>query len=53
MADRSAQPDPKADPSDAPSAPSGDSSMIRQEDASQAMVDHQPDYNAPVDHGTS
>ncbi|MCJ1427580.1 NADH:ubiquinone oxidoreductase 21kD subunit [Sticta canariensis] len=27
--------------------------MIRQEDASEGIVDHQPDYHAPVDHGTS
>ena len=52
-ADRSTEPDPKSEPSDAPAARPGESSMIRQEDSSQAMVDHRPDYHAPVDHGTS
>lgn len=27
--------------------------MIRQEDASEGLVEHQPDYGATVDHGTS
>ncbi|MCJ1339848.1 NADH:ubiquinone oxidoreductase 21kD subunit [Bachmanniomyces sp. S44760] len=43
----------KTDPSDPPAAASGDSSMISQQDASEATVDHNPDYHAPVDHGTS
>lgn len=52
-ADRSKQPDPKVDPLDPPAQQPGASSMISQEDASQAMVSHQPNYHAPVDHGTS
>ena len=51
--DPSLQPAPKADSSDAPSARAGDSSMIRQEDSAEAMVEHQPDFRAPTDHGTS
>jgi len=47
------EPAPKSDASESPAPAAGDSSMIRQEDASQAMADHQPDFNAPVDHGTS
>ena len=27
--------------------------MIRQEDAAEGLVEHQPDYGARVDHGTS
>ena len=27
--------------------------MIRQEDSKEGMIDHQPDFRAPVDHGTS
>ena len=53
VADRSIQPAPKSDSSDAPAAAAGGSSMIREEDSSGGMVDHQPDYHAPVDHGTS
>ncbi|KAL8709971.1 MAG: hypothetical protein Q9220_005422 [cf. Caloplaca sp. 1 TL-2023] len=40
-------------PSDSPAPRAGDSAMIRQEGAQEAMVDHQPDFHAPVDHGTS
>lgn len=50
---RSTESQPKSAPSDSPAAKSGDSSMIRQEDASEGIVHHQPDYHAPVDHGTS
>lgn len=50
--DPSMQPAP-SDSSEAPAPPAGDSSMIRQEDASEGTVKHQPDFNAPVDHGTS
>lgn len=52
-ADRSAQPAPKASPEDPPTARSSDSGMIRQEDPTEGLVDHQPDYHAPIDHGTS
>ncbi|MCJ1287733.1 NADH:ubiquinone oxidoreductase 21kD subunit [Xylographa opegraphella] len=52
-ADRSIEPAPKPDSSDPPSQESGDSSMISQQDASQAMASHQPDYNAPQDFFTS
>jgi len=52
-ADPSVQPPPKADSSEAPAAPAGDSSMIRQEDASEGTVRHQPNFNGPIDHGTS
>lgn len=34
-----------------PKAP--DTSMIRQEDASEGVADHQLNYHAPIDHGTS
>lgn len=52
-ADRSVAPAPKADASDPPAAEAGDSGMIRQEGASEAMVSHQPDWDAPVDFATS
>ncbi|KAL8927344.1 MAG: hypothetical protein Q9172_001423 [Xanthocarpia lactea] len=41
------------DASSSPAPRSGDSSMIRQEGSQEAMVNHQPDFRAPVDHGTS
>ncbi|KAL8698339.1 MAG: hypothetical protein Q9224_001894 [Gallowayella concinna] len=41
------------DPSSSPAPRSGDSAMIRQEGPQEGMVDHQPDFHAPVDHGTS
>ncbi|KAI9821711.1 MAG: NADH:ubiquinone oxidoreductase 21kD subunit [Pycnora praestabilis] len=55
VADRSIQPEPKSDSSDSPAASPGDSSMIRQEGAEGAITStrNQPDYGAPVDHGTS
>ncbi len=49
----SLEPAPKAESSDSPAAAPGDSSMIRQEGSAEGMVDHQPDYRAPTDHGTS
>lgn len=49
----SIQPAPKSDPSEAPSAKPGDSAMIREEDAAEGMVSHQPDYHAPTDSATS
>lgn len=51
--DRSAQPAPKSDASTSPAPTSGDSAMITQQGPGEGMVDHQPDYHAPVDHGTS
>ena len=39
--------------SDPPAPRSGDSAMIRQEGSEGALVDHQPDFHAPIDHGTS
>lgn len=51
--DRSAQPAPKSDASTSPAPTPGDSSMIRQEDSSEGMVDHRPNYHAPIDHATS
>ena len=52
-ADPAIQPPPKADSSEAPAAPAGDSSMIRQEDASEGTASHRSGFHAPVDHGTS
>ena len=51
--DRSVQPGSRAQASDPQAATSSDSNMIEQEDTVEGMVDHQPDYNAPIDHGTS
>ncbi|KAL8690181.1 MAG: hypothetical protein Q9218_004314 [Villophora microphyllina] len=39
--------------SDSPAPRSGDSAMIRQEGSEAAIIGHQPDFHAPVDHGTS
>ncbi|MCJ1257789.1 NADH:ubiquinone oxidoreductase 21kD subunit [Lignoscripta atroalba] len=52
-ADPSQQPPPKSESSDSPAARPGDSAMIRQEGASEGMVNHQPNYHAPVDFATS
>ncbi|KAI4251972.1 MAG: hypothetical protein L6R42_008162 [Xanthoria sp. 1 TBL-2021] len=41
------------DPSSSPAPRSGDSSMIRQEGSEGALISHQPDFHAPIDHGTS
>ncbi|KAL8640038.1 MAG: hypothetical protein Q9228_002996 [Teloschistes exilis] len=38
---------------DPPAGKSGESEMIRQEGAEAAIIGHQPDFHAPVDHGTS
>ncbi len=51
--DRSAQPAPKSDASTSPAPTSSDTSMINQQGPGEGMVDHQPDYHAPIDHGTS
>ncbi|KAL9104066.1 MAG: hypothetical protein Q9163_000963 [Psora crenata] len=45
--------DPLAEASDPPAATKGDSAMIRKEDSKEAIVNHGPDYHAPIDHGTS
>ncbi|KAI4205415.1 MAG: hypothetical protein LQ350_000458 [Teloschistes chrysophthalmus] len=39
--------------SDPPAGKAGESEMIRQEGAEAAIIGHQPDFHAPVDHGTS
>jgi len=49
----SEEPAPKSDSSTAPGARAGESAMIRQEDSREAQVSHQPNFRAPVDHGTS
>ncbi|KAI4108177.1 MAG: hypothetical protein L6R37_001217 [Teloschistes peruensis] len=38
---------------DPPAGKAGESEMIRQEGAEAAIIGHQPDFHAPVDHGTS
>ncbi|KAL5334518.1 ETC complex I subunit conserved region-domain-containing protein [Aspergillus crustosus] len=43
----------KTSPSDAPTIPNKESSLIQKETPSEAMVRHQPDYDATIDHGTS
>ncbi|MCJ1312584.1 hypothetical protein MMC25_006258 [Agyrium rufum] len=49
-----AAPPPKADRSDPPADPaSATGAIIRQESPAEGTVDHQPNYHAPVDHGTS
>ncbi|KAI9798040.1 MAG: NADH:ubiquinone oxidoreductase 21kD subunit [Candelina submexicana] len=54
LTDRSVQPSPKSQSTDAPAATPGDSAMISRQSPSEASVSHnQPDYGAPVDHGTS
>lgn len=39
--------------SDSPAPRSMDSAMVRQEGAEAAIIGHQPDFHAPIDHGTS
>ena len=51
--DTVSQPVPKPDPSESPGPVKGDSEMITQQSPPDAMVDHQPDYHAPIDHATS
>lgn len=43
----------KTSPEDAPTTPHQRSDLISKETPAEAMVRHQPDYNATVDHGTS
>ena len=50
---QSGPPTPNTSRSDPPGGPKGDSEMIRQEDAEAALIGHQPDYHAPIDHGTT
>ena len=47
------RPSAKTDATVPPAPAPGGSSMIREEDPAEGMVDHQPDYHAPIDHGTS
>ncbi|KAL9633642.1 MAG: hypothetical protein Q9164_004577 [Protoblastenia rupestris] len=47
------KPEATSEASDSPEPSKGDSEMIRQEDSKEGLVDHQPDYHAPIDHGTS
>ena len=49
----SAEPASKTNSSDYATPKAPDTSMIRQEDASEGVADHQLNYHAPVDHGTS
>lgn len=51
--EKSVNPPPKVGASDPPGPGPDNTSMIGQENASQGMIKHQPNYNAPVDHGTS
>jgi NADH dehydrogenase (ubiquinone) Fe-S protein 4 len=52
-ASQSEQPPIKVNPSEAPTTPHGESSLIQKETPSEAMARHQPDYDATIDHGTS
>ena len=47
--------DPEETPpsSQPPGTPPGDGDMIRKEDSSAAIIGHNPDYHAPIDHATS
>ena len=53
-ADRSVEPAPKSSSKDSPAPTPSDSGMVREEGPMEGMVDHQqPNYHAPIDHGTS
>ena len=53
-ADRSVEPAPKSSSKDSPAPTPSDSGMAREEGPLEGMVDHrQPNYHAPIDHGTS
>lgn len=53
-ADRSVEPAPKSSSKDSPEPATRESGMIREEGPMEGMVDHrQPNYHAPIDHGTS
>lgn len=43
----------KTTPSEPPTTPPSESTLIRKETPSEAIPRHQPDYNATVDHATS
>lgn len=49
----SAEPASKTNSSDYTTPKAPDTSMIKQEDASEGVPDHQLNYHAPIDHGTS
>lgn len=49
----SAEPASRTNSSDYATPKAPDTSMIRQEDASEGVADHQLNYHAPIDHGTS
>ena len=49
----SKEPGPKSDPDTSPAPTMGDSEMVRSEGPEGAIIGHQPDFHAPVDHGTS
>ena len=52
--DRSVEPAPKSSSKDSPEPATRESGMIREEGPMEGMVDHrQPNYHAPIDHGTS
>lgn len=53
-ADRSVEPAPKSSSEDSPAPATKETGMIREEGPMEGMVDHrQPNYHAPIDHGTS
>ncbi|KAL9622103.1 MAG: hypothetical protein Q9160_003446 [Pyrenula sp. 1 TL-2023] len=47
------QPAPKSSSSDSPAIRHEGSTLVRQEAPDEALPAHQPDYDAPIDHGTS
>lgn len=49
----SAEPASKTSSSDYATPKAPDTSLIRQDDASEGVADHQLNYHAPIDHGTS
>ena len=49
----SKEPGPRSDPNTAPAPTMGDSEMVRSEGPESAITGHQPDFHAPIDHGTS
>lgn len=49
----SAEPASRTNSSDYTTPKAPETSMIRQEDASEGVADHQLNYHAPIDHGTS
>lgn len=49
----SAEPASRTNSSDYTTPKAPDTSVIRQEDATEGVADHQLNYHAPIDHGTS